>query len=80
MAIVHNPLKRIRGTAKGVAYTGLATHWKCEFGHVIVIANDLPSLEAVARQMQELKPHQTFEPDLCPKVACFQMTDVKEGA
>jgi hypothetical protein len=78
---MHKPtLKKIRGSAQGVAYTGLATHWACEFGRVIIIANDLQSLEAVARKMQELKPHQTFEPDLCPKVACFQMTDVKEVA
>lgn len=78
MTTYSQPIKKIRGSAKGVAYTGLATHWKCDFGHVIIIANDLKTLEEVARKMQELKRDQTFEPDLCPQVAVFQTSDVTE--
>lgn len=77
MADHHNPLKRIKGTAKGVAYTGFASHWKCHFGPVIVIAENLGALEVVSQKMQELKAHQKFNDDLCPQVAVFQLTDVE---
>lgn len=77
MASSHNPLKRIRGTAKGVAYTGFASHLKCQFGPVIVIAENLEALEVVSRKMEELKAHHVFDPDICPEVAVFQLTDVE---
>lgn len=75
MGTDRKPIRKVRASAKGVAYTGIASHWRCSFGDVIVIAENLEAVEEVSKKMQELKPHQEFEPELCPQVAVFQMTD-----
>lgn len=77
MASNHNPLSRIKGTAKGVAYTGVVSQWKCHFGTVIVIAENYEALEIASRKLEELKVHEVFKPALCPQVAVFQLTDVE---
>lgn len=71
------PLKKAKATAKGVAYTGLATHWKCRFGHLIIIAQTTDALAKAGQKMAPLNAHQVFDPALCPEVAVFQMTDVE---
>lgn len=77
MADNNNPLKKVRGAAKGVAYTGMATHWKCRFGYVIIITENAEALLTAGQKMLELKAGQVFNPELCPEVAVFQMTDAE---
>lgn len=79
MIKIRPPLKKIKASAKGVAYTGLATHWKCQFGYLILIAENTDALAIAGQKMEALKAHQEFDPELCPEVAVFKMTDVKEA-
>lgn len=79
MAGTNKPIKRVKATASGVAYTGVATHWNCHFGPVIIIAENKEALATVAQKMEQLKAWQVFERDLCPQVAVFQLSDVEVG-
>lgn len=61
--------------ASGVAYTGIATHWRTSVGDVIVIAEDVDSLRLICNRIDG----SSFNPDLCMPVACFSKSNTAEN-
>ena len=77
MSGTHEPVKKIRAKAAGIAYTGIATNWRFSFGDVIIIAASHEAVATVSLALEERKEWKTIDPGLCKEVAIFQMSDVE---
>lgn len=77
MEAMRKPIKKVRASTSGIAYTGIGTLWNCSFGTVIVVAENEEALATACLRMEERKEHQVFDPEACKEVAVFNLADLE---
>jgi len=69
-------LKKTKRAAEGIAYEGVAAHWRTEVGDVIIVAENMSALDAVC---QLIDPRH-FDPEIAREVGVFKLESTKEAA